>query len=148
MIALALGLGALGLLLWAAQRFSAAEVSSIKALGAWVAALGGLSLVALLIFSGRGATALAGFLLAGPLVWSWWKEAQQLQRGRPPAPPPSVPMGRAEALEVLGLRDPVSESDVQAAWVRLMRVAHPDGGGTDWLAARVNQARDVLLRGR
>ena len=26
-----------------------------------------------------------------------------------------------------------------------MRVAHPDGGGSDWLAARINQARDVLL---
>lgn len=149
MIALALGLGALGLLLWAAQRFSAAEVSSIKALGAWVAALGGLSLVALLMFSGRGATALAGFLLAGPLVWNWWKEAQGLQRGRPSGmPPPSARLGRAEALEVLGLQDPVSDSDVRAAWVRLMRVAHPDGGGTDWLAARVNQARDVLLRER
>lgn len=145
MIALALGLGALGLLLWAAQRFSAAEVSSIKALGAWVAALGGLSLVALLMFSGRGGMALAGFVLAGPLVWSWWKEAQQLQRGRPSVMPP---MSRAEALEVLGLQDPVSDSDIRAAWMRLMRVAHPDGGGSDWLAARVNQARDVLLRGR
>ena len=54
-------------------------------------------------------------------------------------------MKRAEALQVLGLTDPVSDSDVRAAWVRLMRVAHPDGGGSDWLAARVNQAKDVLL---
>jgi hypothetical protein len=46
---------------------------------------------------------------------------------------------------VLGLVDPVSEADVRAAWLRLMRVAHPDGGGSDWLAARVNQAKDVLL---
>jgi DnaJ homolog subfamily C member 19 len=28
-----------------------------------------------------------------------------------------------------------------------MRTAHPDSGGSDWLATRVNQARDVLLRG-
>jgi hypothetical protein len=27
----------------------------------------------------------------------------------------------------------------------LMRTAHPDSGGSDWLATRVNQARDVLL---
>jgi hypothetical protein len=26
-----------------------------------------------------------------------------------------------------------------------MRGAHPDGGGSDWLAARINQARDILL---
>lgn len=144
MIALALGLGALALLLWAAQRFSAAEVSSIKGLMAWVAALAGLSLAALLLLSGRGLTALAGLTLLGPLAWNWWREAQ----GRAPVAPSGPRMGRAEALDVLGLHDPVSEVDVRAAWVRLMRVAHPDGGGSDWLAARVNQAKDVLLNRR
>ena len=142
MIALALGLGALALLMWAAQRFSKAEVSGIKALLAWVTALAGLSLVALLLFTGRGATALGGLVLLGPLAWSWWQEA----RGRGQVPgAPAGRMGRAEALSILGLQDPVSESDVRAAWVRLMRVAHPDSGGSDWLAARVNQAKDVLL---
>ena len=143
MIALALGLGALALLMWAAQRFSKAEVSGIKALLAWVTALAGLSLVALLLFTGRGATALGGLVLLGPLAWSWWQESQG--RGRSPGTPAGGKMGRPEALSVLGLQDPVSESDVRAAWVRLMRVAHPDGGGSDWLAARVNQAKDVLL---
>ena len=33
----------------------------------------------------------------------------------------------------------------RAAYLRLMRTAHPDRGGSDWLAARVNEARDVLL---
>ena len=47
---------------------------------------------------------------------------------------------------MLGLDEGASDADVQEAWVRLMRVVHPDGGGSDWLAARVNQARDVLLR--
>ena len=144
MIALALGLGALALLMWAAQRFSKAEVSGIKALLAWVAALAGLSLAALLLFTGRGATALAGLVLLGPLAWSWWQEAQG--RGRQSlGTPVGGRMGRAEALSILGLQDPVSESDVRAAWVRMMRVAHPDGGGSDWLAAQVNQAKDVLL---
>lgn len=141
MIALALGLGAVALLLWAAQRFSAAEVSSIKALLAWVAALAGLSLAAMLLFTGRGATALSGLVLLGPLAWSWWRDtANAPQPGRAAAK-----MDRTEALGVLGLRDPVSNEDVRAAWVRLMRVAHPDSGGSDWLAARVNQAKDVLL---
>ena len=144
MIALALGLGALALLLWAAQRFSAAEVSNIKGLMAWVTALAGLSLAALLLLSGRGMTALAGLTLLGPLAWSGWKEA----RGRAPAAPSGPKMGRAEALDILGLQDPVSEADVRTAWVRLMRVAHPDGGGSDWLAARVNHAKDVLLNRR
>ncbi len=54
-------------------------------------------------------------------------------------------MSRDEALAVLGLGRQASRSDIQATYVRLMRAAHPDSGGSDWLAARINQARDVLL---
>jgi len=145
-LTLALGLATLALLLWAARSFSRASVASIKALLAWVAALAGLTLAAGLFLTGRGPAAISGLVLLGPLAWSWWKEAAAQQRPRPDAPPRRAgPMSRAEALQVLGLADPVSEADVRAAWVRLMRVAHPDGGGSDWLAARVNQAKDVLL---
>lgn len=150
MILVGLGLAALALLLWAARAFSRASVASLKALLAWVVALGGLALGAMLLLTGRGALAVAAAVFLGPLAWSWWQEAQgktkagprvggMMGRGK---------MSRAEALEVLGLVDPVSDADVRAAWVHLMRVAHPDGGGTHGLAARVNQARDVLLKGR
>ena len=149
MLIVAAGLGMLAALLFAARAFSRASVASIKSLLAWIAGLAGLSLIGLLLLTGRGPAALSGLLLFGPLVWRWWKQhaAGGLAGARPGAPPPSRlgPMKRAEALEVLGLVDPVSDSDVRAAWVRLMRVAHPDGGGSDWLAARINQAKDVLL---
>ena len=147
-ILLGLGLAALGLLLWAANAFSRASVASIKALLAWVAALGGLALATMLLLTGRGASAVAAGVFLGPLAWSWWQEAQGKSRGQPPGQVRRGKMDRAEALDVLGLADPVSDADVRAAWVRLMRVAHPDGGGSHGLAARVNQARDVLLKGR
>ncbi len=146
MLMLAAGLGMLAALLFAARSFSRASVANVKALLAWVAALAGLSLAALLLLTGRGPAALSGLVLFGPLVWNWWKRYAAAHG--PTAPPPArrgAAMGRAEALQVLGLADPVSDSDVRAAWVRLMRVAHPDGGGSDWIAARVNQAKDVLL---
>lgn len=55
-------------------------------------------------------------------------------------------MGREEALAVLGLPDGASENEIRAAHRRLMRSAHPDSGGSNWLASRINEARDVLLR--
>lgn len=116
-------------------------MGSVKALLAWVAALAGLSLVTLLFLTGKGASALYGLVLLGPLVWDYW----QKHRTRLPAAFASR-MGRPEALAVLGLTDPASDSDIKAAWVRLMRVVHPDSGGTDWIASRVNQAKDVLLK--
>ncbi len=145
MIFLALGLVTLALLLWAARSFSRAPVPNVKALMAWVAALAGLSLAAMLLLTGRGAAALSGVVLLGPLAWSWWQEARAAPGAAHAGPVRSSRMARAEALQVLGLSEPISESEVRAAWVRLMRVAHPDGGGSDWLAARVNQAKDVLL---
>lgn len=144
MLMLAFGLGVLVALLAAARAFAAASVDTIKALLAWVVALAGLSVAVLLVLSGRESAALGGLMLAGPLIVRLWK-ARSGQR--PPARPARrAAMSRAEALAVLGLADPVSEAEVRAAWVRLMRVAHPDGGGSDWLASRVNQAKDVLLQ--
>ena len=54
-------------------------------------------------------------------------------------------MTRDEAYQVLGLKPGAGEAEIQAAYHRLIRAAHPDAGGSDWLASRVNQARDVLL---
>ncbi len=149
MVMLAAGLAMLAALLFAARSFSRASVATVKSLLVWIAALAGISLACLLLLTGRGAAALSGLVLFGPLIWSWWKRhagASPIGRDRPPIR--VGPMKRAEALQVLGLTDPVSDSDVRAAWVRLMRVAHPDGGGSDWLAARINQAKDVLLERR
>lgn len=147
MVMIAAGLAMLAALLFAARSFSRASVATIKSLLAWIAALAGISLVCLLLLTGRGPAALSGVILFGPLLWKWWKQHAAGVQTPGSAPPPvrTGPMKRAEALQVLGLTDPVSDSDVRAAWVRLMRVAHPDGGGSDWLAARVNQAKDVLL---
>lgn len=58
---------------------------------------------------------------------------------------PGGRMSRAEALAVLGLAEGATPAEIRAAHRRLMRAAHPDQGGSDWLAARINEARDVLL---
>lgn len=54
-------------------------------------------------------------------------------------------MSRGEALEVLGLEPGAEEPEIRAAHKRLLRLVHPDRGGSAYLARRVYQARDILL---
>lgn len=59
-------------------------------------------------------------------------------RGRPER------MSRQEALQILGLDATATRDDVQREYRRLMKRLHPDLGGSSYLAAKLNEARDVL----
>ena len=84
-----------------------------------------------------------------PLLEAWLDRALPDWREQVPQTPRAEtgPMNRAEALAVLGLAEGATADDIQAAYRRLMRAAHPDQGGSDWLASRLNTARDLLIEG-
>ena len=79
------------------------------------------------------------------LLEAWLDRTHPDWRSEPAAEPRSGAMTRAEALEILGLAEGADEDAIRAAHRRLMRSAHPDQGGSAWLAARINAARDFLL---
>jgi len=54
-------------------------------------------------------------------------------------------MSREEAYEVLGLEPDTDEEAIKAAYHRLIAGLHPDKGGSTYLAAKINRAREVLL---
>ena len=145
MLWLLLGGLVLFLLLGGLRAFERASVTSVKALFAWIAALGGLSLALLLILTGKGGIALGALTLFGPLIYQKWQAARGRRASGGPSRRASGQMTRQEAYEVLGLHPGASEAEIREAHRRLMRGAHPDAGGSDWLAVRINQARDILL---
>jgi hypothetical protein len=79
-----------------------------------------------------------------PLLEAWLDRAHPDWRDERPTGGDG-PLDRAEALAVLGLAEGATEAEIKAAHRRLMRSAHPDQGGSAWLAARLNAARDLLL---
>ena len=154
------------------RAFERASVATLKSFLLWVAALAGLSLMLMLVLTGREGIAIGALVMFAPVLWERARAAYPwLGPARRPAPPPGggaggaagpgtgtgdgrrrgapgprgTAMSRAEALEILGLRPGATAEDIRAAHHRLMRAAHPDAGGSDWIAARLNLAREVLL---
>ena len=53
-------------------------------------------------------------------------------------------MSRQEAYQILGVEPGVSQQEIYQAWRRLIKGVHPDHGGSAFLTAKINAAKDVL----
>ena len=77
-----------------------------------------------------------------------WREHAQADTGRRQAgAPASGAMTKQEAYKVLGLEAGASAAEIRKAHRRLMQRLHPDLGGSSFLAARINEAKEILLDG-
>jgi len=92
---------------------------------------------ALVAFRGAWLPA-AGLIGAG--LWLTLASRQRV------VPPRNEAMTEGEARSLLGVTASATPQEINAAWKRLMGRAHPDQGGTEGLASRLNAARDRLLK--
>ncbi|KQZ00664.1 molecular chaperone DnaJ [Pseudolabrys sp. Root1462] len=75
-----------------------------------------------------------------------WREHAQGDAAAGRAAPGSAKMTEEEAYQILGLQRGASERDITRAHRALMKKFHPDQGGSTYLAARINEAKEKLLR--
>jgi hypothetical protein len=73
-----------------------------------------------------------------------WRQTTE-GAGTGDAPPHEGTMSKEEAYSVLGLAPGADADAIRAAHRRMMQQVHPDRGGSAYLAAKINAARDVLL---
>jgi uncharacterized membrane protein len=83
---------------------------------------------------------LATVLTALPFILPHFRQAESRQSAASGAT-----MTRQEAALILGVSPQARPDAVREAHRRLITKNHPDKGGNDYLAAKINQARDVLL---
>ncbi|WP_193171606.1 DnaJ domain-containing protein [Nisaea nitritireducens] len=74
-----------------------------------------------------------------------WQERAGEAAGADRTSSGSGAMSREQALEILGLEEGADEAAIREAHRRLMMVNHPDRGGSDYLAAQINEAKEILL---
>ncbi len=141
MVYLILGIGVIMAVLGLYRFLLKAPPREIKTLFLSAAAVGVAIAALFMTVTGKLPAAIAILTALWPIAVSYMR----LNKTAPSAPQ-NLPLTEAEAYDVLGLKHGAGEEDIRAAHLRLMKKVHPDQKGSDWLAKKINAARDLLLK--
>lgn len=113
-------------------------------------AVGGFLAVCIALFylavTGRLPAALGLIAAIAPFVLAWRQKHLKQRNKSEQTPSGNKPMTREEAFEILGLKEGASNEEIKASYKKLMKKVHPDQEGSEWMAAKLNQAKDILLK--
>ena len=156
-----IAVAAIALILW--HKISKSKGEQRKKMVIWSAIISVLVILGLLAVTGHLnviTAAIAGLVALLPRATQLLKylpfisrlyqqqgqnNAQNQQNTQSPPPRGQQTMSAEEAQEVLGLKPGHTSDDVIKAHRRMMQKVHPDRGGSDYLAAQINKAKDTLL---
>jgi hypothetical protein len=115
---------------------------------AWNTVMGALLVAALVFVLIRSGLSWVAVVLV--VLYSAGQRFRAQRRTEPAGagqPEPSVARGMSseEAHAILGVAEGASRDTILDAYKRLMKKMHPDQGGSTYLAARINQAKDMLV---
>ena len=103
----------------------------------------------LLLLTGRAMHGLVIAAILLPFIWRWYRvrredvhSAKSMDQGHQYVP---GQMSLDQAYDILGLDRDAGQKDVMASYKRLIKIFHPDRGGSEFMSAQLNEAKDKVL---